>query len=914
MSEKPIYEELEQRVLELEKAELQRDRAVEALRESEAKYKQLIESASEFIISINIDGKLLVLNKSAAAYLGGAPEDYVNKTLWDIFPKEVADDMMADNLRVIQSGKGEVTETSLLFQGEAHYFFTSRQPIKNGSGDITSVLTLGTDITKRKLAEEALKESEKKVQKILATVPLGIGLIVNRELRWSNDRMYAMLGYPNGGLFGESTRILYENENEYNRVCKIIYEMIRKNGICEVETQWKRKDNSLFDCLIRIAPLNISNPSEGNIAVISDITESKQAEKVLRESEERFKYFAEASFESIFFSEKGVCIEQNHAAEIMFGYTSEEAIGRFGTDWIAPESKEIVTENMMNHITKPYDVIALRKGGSTFPARIHAKEMNYKERTIRVTSLRDISDFKMLENDLRNREERFRLIAQATNDIFYEWIVKTGELRWFGDIDAALGYQKGEIEHIVDAWLRVIHPKDSLSLNRAVELHANSTEPINYVYRVICKDGSLRYWHDHSLPVLDSDNKPEKWVGGISDITDQKQAEQEKAELEAKFNRAQKMESLGLLAGGVAHDLNNVLSGIVSYPELLLMNLPEDSKLRKPIETIQETGHRAAAIVQDLLTVARGVAIAKEPLNLNAMVEDYLLSPEFEKLKYFHPTVTIKTNLDANLFNINGSGAHIRKVVMNLVSNASEAIEGSGNVIISTMNRYIDRPIRGYDDVKVGEYAVLSVSDDGLGISPDDLERVFDPFYTKKIMGRSGTGLGLAVVWNVVQDHKGYIDVTSDENVTAFELYFLITRDEISGKNLSTDIKDYKGDGETVLVVDDMESQRDISCQILDTLGYKAIAVSSGEEAIEYLKEHTVDLILLDMIMDPGINGRETYERIVKIHPGQKAIITSGFAETDDVKEAQELGAGKYIKKPFTLERIGLAVKEELEK
>ncbi len=276
-----------------------------------------------------------------------------------------------------------------------------------------------------------------------------------------------------------------------------------------------------------------------------------------------------------------------------------------------------------------------------------------------------------------------------------------------------MGYQKGEIEHILDAWLRVIHPEDSLSVNHTVKLHTNSTEPINYVYRVICKDGSLRYWHDHSLPVLDSDNKPEKWVGGISDITDQKQAEQEKAELEAKFNRAQKMESLGLLAGGVAHDLNNVLSGIVSYPELLLMNLPEDSKLRKPIETIQETGHRAAAIVQDLLTVARGVAIAKEPLDLNVMVEDYLFSPECEKLKYFHPTVTIKTNLDANLFNINGSGSHIRKVVMNLVSNASEAIEGSGNVIISTMNRYIDRPIRGYDDVKVGEYAVLSVSDDG---------------------------------------------------------------------------------------------------------------------------------------------------------------------------------------------------------
>jgi len=172
----------------------------------------------------------------------------------------------------------------------------------------------------------------------------------------------------------------------------------------------------------------------------------------------------------------------------------------------------------------------------------------------------------------------------------------------------------------------------------------------------------------------------------------------------------------------------------------------------------------------------------------------------------------------------------------------------------------------------------------------------------------------LAVVWNVVRDHRGYIDVTSDENGTAFELYFPITRDEISGKDLSVDIKDYKGDEQTVLVVDDMESQREISCKMLDTLGYKTKAVSSGEEAVEYLKDHAVDLILLDMIMDPGINGRETYERIIKIHPNQKAVLASGFAETDDVKEAQELGAGKYIRKPFTLEKIGLAVKEELEK
>ena len=399
-----------------------------------------------------------------------------------------------------------------------------------------------------------------------------------------------------------------------------------------------------------------------------------------------------------------------------------------------------------------------------------------------------------------------------------------------------------------------------------------------------------------------------------ADITARKRAEKALRESEKKLARSKKMESLGLLAGGVAHDLNNVLSGIIGYPELILMDLPEDSKLRESIKAIQDSGYRAEAIVQDLLTMARGVATSIEPVNLNDLIRDYLNSPEFKKLELFHPAVTVKTNLNTDLFNISGSQIHIRKVVMNLVGNASEAIEGSGNVTISTMNRYIDRPLRGYDDVIIGEYVILSVSDDGSGISSDDLEKIFEPFYSKKVMGRSGTGLGLAVVWNVLQDHKGYIDVITDENGTTFELYFPITRDEVSDKDLSIPIKDYKGNGEIILVIDDVKSQRDLSCKMLNILDYKTETVPSGEEAVEYLKENTVDLLFLDMIMDPGINGRETYERIAKIHPNQKAVIVSGFAETDEVKKAQKLGAGKYIKKPFTLEKIGLAVKKELEK
>jgi len=228
------------------------------------------------------------------------------------------------------------------------------------------------------------------------------------------------------------------------------------------------------------------------------------------------------------------------------------------------------------------------------------------------------------------------------------------------------------------------------------------------------------------------------------------------------------------------------------------------------------------------------------------------------------------------------------------------------------MNRYIDKPLKGYDEVKTGEYAVLSVSDNGSGISPGELERIFEPFYTKKVLGRSGTGLGLAVVWNVVQNHDGYINVNSEGNSTTFDLYFSVTRDGVSPKASSIPIQDYKGNGETILVVDDVESQREIACALLNTLGYKTNAVASGEEAVAYLAEHSVDLILLDMIMDPGMNGRETYERILMIHPKQKAVIVSGFAETDEVMKAQKLGAGRFIKKPFTLEKIGIAIRDEL--
>jgi CheY-like chemotaxis protein len=278
------------------------------------------------------------------------------------------------------------------------------------------------------------------------------------------------------------------------------------------------------------------------------------------------------------------------------------------------------------------------------------------------------------------------------------------------------------------------------------------------------------------------------------------------------------------------------------------------------------------------------------------------LEKDMNHLEQFEDALRYRAKLETLVADISTSFINI----------SSKLVDDTIN-IISTRNRYVERPIMGYENTNIGAYAVMTVSDNGSGISSDHLERIFEPFFAKKVMGRSDTGLGLAVVWNIMQDHEEYIDVTSDKNGTAFDLYFPITRNKEIHKGLSISLEDYKGDGEIILVVDDVKSQREITCNMLNVLGYKAIAVSSGEKAVEHLQENRADIVLLDMIMDPGINGLETYKRIVKIHPNQKAILVSGFAETHEVKEAQKLGAGQYIRKPLKLKSIGTAIKKELE-
>ncbi len=640
----------------------------------------------------------------------------------------------------------------------------------------------------------------------------------------------------------------------------------------------------------------------------------RNAEDKIYETTEVFRQTVEAAPDSITITRvgSGEFIHVNEAFVKITGYSKADIVGKSPREiglfhhWEERNSmmKRLIADGEVNGV----EIEFIRKNGELIHTLYSGRLVNFNGEECVVSVVTDITERKKSEkNILRSRENLQAILSSMPFGVVLVGADKT-------------------IKKINEAALKIIgyENEEDVIGRRCHDIMCPSEEdhcPILDFNEQIDRSEKYVVARDNrKIPVLKSairimlDDQP-VLLETFFDITDLKKAEKEKKELELQLQRAMKMEAIGTLAGGVAHDLNNILAGLVSYPELLLMDIPEDSHLRSPVLTIKKSGEKAAAIVQDLLTLARRGVSAMEVVNPNKIIEEYLKSPEHQVLLSNNPGVKVKVSLDDEIFNIKGSVVHLSKTIMNLVSNAAEAMQGGGEIKISTHNMYIDEPLKGYDRVRVGDYAVVTVSDTGIGMSDEDKERIFEPFYTKKKMGKSGTGLGMAVVWGTIKDHSGYIDIESEEGKGAvFKLYFPITRDTENNIENDDSLSGYRGNGEKILIIDDMEEQRIIAKGMLDRLNYNTASVPSGEDAVEYIKEKPVDLLVLDMIMNPGIDGLETYRRILEIYPGQKAIIASGYSEGKRVKDAQKIGAGAYIRKPYLLENIARAVRNELDR
>jgi PAS domain S-box-containing protein len=470
------------------------------------------------------------------------------------------------------------------------------------------------------------------------------------------------------------------------------------------------------------------------------------------------------------------------------------------------------------------------------------------------------------------------------------------------------GYSEKEIEKL--QFTDIVHPDDKELVLTWYGMAMDGGKPnTESSFRILTKNNEIKWLQLDVTPIVWHDRPAQLSV--LHDVTNRKRKEE-------KRQQAKKMEAIGLLAGGVAHDLNNILSGIVSYPELLLQMLPPDSPLCSHVETMHDAGLRAAAVVSDLLTVARGVANNRHVVDINVLAEKFLHTPECDLLKERYPNIRLISSFYQGPVAVLCSEIHIQKSIMNLIFNAFEAIkQDSGEVVLTTGWQEFSEEEALALNLKAGPYAILSVADTGPGISDEQKEHIFEPFYTKKRMGRSGTGLGLTVVWNTIVDHGGAIDIKSSGQGTLFNLYLALAQVPITATESIAkpgELAVNKGSDKRILIVDDEEQQREIGTQFLQFLKYSPESVASGEEAIEFLRHEKVDLLLLDMIMEPGINGRETYEQILEIHPEQKALIVSGYADNEEIAKAVKLGVGGLIKKPYTLKQLADAVDTELKR
>lgn len=424
-------------------------------------------------------------------------------------------------------------------------------------------------------------------------------------------------------------------------------------------------------------------------------------------------------------------------------------------------------------------------------------------------------------------------------------------------------------------------------------------------------DGEKRRLSISAAPYFDERGKVAGAVGVFTDVTELVKAQEEGQRLREKLANAQRMESLGVLAGGVAHDLNNILGPLVGYPELIKRRLPENSPVRDQIAKIEESAKRAAEVVQDLLTMGRRGRYEMDHTSINNIISSYLDSPDYTRQKSRFPNVETVAYLDSSIPSVYGSDTHLSKVIMNLVINALDAMPDGGSLSIKTECRYLDRLLGGYTNIEPGRYCIITVSDTGIGIDEADTKRIFDPFFSKKKLGKSGSGLGLAVVYAVVKDHNGYVDVISELTKGSDFIIYLPAIESDKTVGTVKPVYDIKGD-ESILVVDDVAEQRDLAVTLLSSLGYQMSSVTNGREAVEYLKTNTCDVVVLDMIMEPDFDGLDTYRKIIEMYPGQKAVIVSGFSLTDRVREAEKLGVTKYVKKPYTMQKLGKAIREVL--
>jgi PAS domain S-box-containing protein len=891
----------------------QRKNALQKLKKSEAKYRLLLENQNDVIVQLDLSLKVLF---ATPKYLNTFFRDQIDDLHKDIFEKihEDHQKMVRQCMdAVLLPPYQEECISRVLTDAGWRFYNWSMKAIFGDQGQVSSILCVGRDVEDQLKAENALSRSEAKYRAIFENSPLGMfrstpgGRFIE-----VNPALAEMLGYETPKqVLKEVTDIAKQIYVSTEDRWPIVIENMDSGGVTHHLNRYRRKDGSEF--LGNLFLKSICDDS-GDVlfleGIVEDITERRAMEEALRKSEHQKNLILNATVELVAYQDLDWNIVwANHAAAESVGLSLEELIGRKcyqvwgeakkpcagcplakARQTKKPQQKEIQTPDGRYWLVRGFPVLD-DKG----------------EVQSLVEFAQDITETRKAEQSRTEAEERFYLAFDTSPDAVNINRLVDGLYvninQGFTDI---MGYTPedaiGKTSVELDIWA---DPKAREELIRGLR-ETGRYSNLETLFRR--KDGSTTVGL-MSASVMKMGG--EEYILSITrDIGPMRKSEEEKAKLEESLRQAQKMEAIGRLAGGIAHDMNNMISPIIGYSEMLLEDLSQGDYRRDFVDQVFEAGQKARDLVRQLLAFSRKQNLEYKLINLTKVLKG------FEKLlrKTIREDITLTLRVKEENLPIYADIGQVEQVVMNLVVNAQDAMPTGGEIIIELNLVELDdayAPTR--QDVKPGSYAQLAVRDTGQGMDQSTKAQLFEPFFSTK--GEMGTGLGLSTVYGIVKQHGAHIWVYSEPgNGAVFKIYFPIstTRENIENSQLKRPI-DVRGN-ECILLVEDNVEVRNLAENILRRQGYELLIANNGIEALEILDsvKFSIDLMLTDVVM-PQMNGRELYEQAIERQPDLKVIYMSGYM--DDIISRHGISEGEinFIQKPFAVSKLTQYVRKVLD-
>jgi PAS domain S-box-containing protein len=894
----------------------ERKHAEESLKESEEKFKNVFDNSAIGKSLTFLDGSVHV-NPAFCQMLGYTMEEMVLQKWQNIsHPDDV--ELSQKNLNRLLSGeKKSVRFIKRYLKKDGAIIWADVNTVlqKDKEGKLLYYITGVMDITERKQSEKALRESEEKYRSIFENVQdvyyetaldgtiLEVSPSIEIISKGQNHR---------NDLIGKSMHDFYANIGERQALLKALRE---HGSVADFEVTLKNRDGSLIPCSISSKILfNAQGNPEKIIGSMRDITERKQVEEVLHQSEERYKALFDRSLNLVYIHTfEGQFIDANNMALNLLGYTKEEIcslnFSSLLTEDQLPLALKTLQEISENGAQKETTVYKLRKknGGDIYIETIGSCILSMGKPVAILGIALDITERKRVEETLRESEERFRAIFDNTGEGILVADISTRKFL-FGNhaISRMLGYTDGEIGNLS---INDIHQqKDLATVIDAFEKLARREIELAPDLPVLRKDGSVFFADISSFPLSLAGKS--YLVGIFHDITQRRTMENEKEHLLAQLLQAQKMEAIGTLAGGVAHDFNNLLTAISGYTSLAMGKIDESDPVQRDLKQVSIAATKAAGVTRQLLLFSRKQHMEPMPMDPNATISHLLKMLD----RLIGEDIVIETDLEKDVWSILGDEGNIEQVLMNLSVNARDAMPSGGKLFIKTENVTLDQEYcRTRKTAHPGRFVCLSVSDTGTGMDELTQEHIFEPFFTTKEAGK-GTGLGLSVVFGIVQQHKGWINVYSEPgHGTTIKVYFPASsaRPEQQSKK-EVPLASLQGKGERIMVVEDQAEVRELAVEILKTTGYSVFPVSSAKDAMELFEKENgrFDLVFSDVVLT-DMTGILLVEKLLKRWKFG-VIITSGYtdekAHWDFIKENNY----RFLHKPYAKHDLLQAVKDVL--